>query len=347
MGPGRGQGGRGAPPRARDELRPTAARVRDALFNSLGVRIEGASVLDLFAGTGALGLDAIHRGATRAVLVERDARRAAAIGERVRQDGLERQALVRREDALAAVDRLARAGERFDVILLDPPYGQGWLSRSLAVIARAGVLAPGGVVVAEGHWRDRPDSPEGLALSREARYGETVLWFFRGGAGVQIAVYPGSFDPVHNGHVDVIRRAARLFDRVIVAVAQNVEKGSGIFTAAERVAMLREVIADVANVEVTAYSGLTVDFAQSHGAMCLIKGLRAVGDFDFELKQSAMNRKLAPDLDTLLLIAAPEFAFISSSLIREVTGLGGSVESIVPPAVVRRLRARQAAEGAR
>lgn len=162
-----------------------------------------------------------------------------------------------------------------------------------------------------------------------------------------IAVYPGSFDPVHNGHVDVIRRAARLFDRVIVAVAQNVEKGGGIFSVTERVEMLREVIADVPNVEVTAYSGLTVEFAKAHGAMGLVKGLRAVGDFDFELKQSAMNRKLAPDLDTLLLIAAPEFAFISSSLIREVSGLGGSVESIVPPVVMRHLRAKQIGGSAR
>jgi pantetheine-phosphate adenylyltransferase len=159
---------------------------------------------------------------------------------------------------------------------------------------------------------------------------------------VRIAVYPGSFDPVHNGHVDVICRAARLFDRVIVAVRAWRRR---IFTAAERVGMLREVIADVPNVEVAAYSGLTVEFAKSRGAMGLVKGLRAVGDFDFELKQSAMNRKLAPDLDTLLLIAAPEFAFISS-LIREVTGLV-SVESIVPPAVMRHLRARQLGEGAR
>jgi pantetheine-phosphate adenylyltransferase len=164
---------------------------------------------------------------------------------------------------------------------------------------------------------------------------------------VGIAVYPGSFDPVHNGHVDIIRRAARLFERVIVAVAQNTEKGGGIFSAAERVEMLREVVADLRNVEVAAYAGLTVDFARARGALCLVKGLRAVGDFDFELKQSAMNRKLAPDLDTLLLIAAPEYAFISSSLIREVHSLGGAVESICPPAVARRLRGKQPAGGAR
>jgi 16S rRNA (guanine966-N2)-methyltransferase len=179
MPPRHRRGARPTPPRVRDDLRPTAALVRDALFNSLGVRVEGAAVLDLFAGTGALGLDAVRHGAGRVVLVERDARRAAAIREQVGRGGLERQALVRRADALAAIDALARARERFDVIVLDPPYGQGWLSRSLAAIALAGVLAPGGVIVAEGHWRDRPEAPEGLALSREARYGETVLWFFR------------------------------------------------------------------------------------------------------------------------------------------------------------------------
>ena len=162
---------------------------------------------------------------------------------------------------------------------------------------------------------------------------------------MRIAVYPGSFDPVHNGHIDVIRRTARLFDRVIVAVAENVEKGSGIFTVSDRVTMLAECVRDLPTVEVTAYTGLTVTFAQARGATCLVKGLRAVGDFDFELKQSAMNRKLAPDLDTLLLIATPEYAFISSSLIREVTALGGSVDAIVPQVVARRLQSRRGQRG--
>lgn len=157
---------------------------------------------------------------------------------------------------------------------------------------------------------------------------------------MRIAVYPGSFDPVHHGHIDVIRRTARLFDRVIVAVAENVEKGRGAFSVADRVAMIVEVTRDLPSVEVAAYSGLTVAFAQERGATCLVKGLRAVGDFDFELKQSAMNRRLAPDLDTLLLIADPEYAFVSSSLIREVASLGGAADSIVPPLVARRLRAR-------
>ena len=157
---------------------------------------------------------------------------------------------------------------------------------------------------------------------------------------MRIAVYPGSFDPVHLGHLDVIRRASQLFDRVIVAVAENVEKGRGAFSLDERVAMLRDAIGEMPSVEVAAYDGLTVDFARTRGATCLVKGLRAVGDFDFELKQSAMNRRLAPELDTLLLIADPEFAFVSSSLIREVSALGGDVSSIVPSPVVRRIKAR-------
>lgn len=157
---------------------------------------------------------------------------------------------------------------------------------------------------------------------------------------MRIAVYPGSFDPVHYGHIELIRRATKIFDRVIVAVAENVEKVPGAFPLADRVAMLQEALSGMPSVEVAAYSGLTVDFALSRGATCLIKGLRAVGDFDYELKQSAMNRRLAPTLDTLLFIADPEYAFVSSSLIREVARLGGSVEGICPPPVVRRLRAR-------
>jgi pantetheine-phosphate adenylyltransferase len=156
---------------------------------------------------------------------------------------------------------------------------------------------------------------------------------------VTSAVYPGSFDPVHNGHLDVITRAARVFDTLIVAVARNSEKG-GLFSVSERLDMLRTATAAVRNVRVDAYEGLTVAFAQARGASVLVKGLRAVVDFEYELKQASMNQRLAPNLDTVFFMTAPPYYFLSSTLIREVTQLGGSVTGLVPASVEDRLRAK-------
>lgn len=154
-----------------------------------------------------------------------------------------------------------------------------------------------------------------------------------------VAIYPGSFDPVHQGHLDVIDRAARVFTRVIVAVARNSEK-EGLFTPAERIEMLRSAISHLRNVEVDAFDGLTVEYARKRGASVLVKGLRAVGDFEYELKQASMNARLAPEVDTVFFMTAPPFYFLSSTLIREVGRLGGSVAGLVPDGVEERLRAK-------
>lgn len=154
-----------------------------------------------------------------------------------------------------------------------------------------------------------------------------------------VAIYPGSFDPVHQGHVDVINRAARVFTRVIVAVARNSEK-EGLFTPAERIEMLRSAVSHVRNVEVDAFDGLTVEYARKRGAAVLVKGLRAVVDFEYELKQASMNARLAPEVETVFLMTAPPFYFLSSTLIREVGRLGGSVAGLVPDGVEERLRAK-------
>lgn len=154
-----------------------------------------------------------------------------------------------------------------------------------------------------------------------------------------IAVYPGSFDPVHMGHLDVIARAARIFDTVIVAVARNSEK-EALFSAAERMEMLREATAQLPNVQVDGFDGLTVEFARARRASVLVKGLRAVVDFEYELKQASMNQLLAPELDTVFFMTAPAYYFVSSALIREVARLGGTVSGLVPAGVEQRLRAR-------
>jgi pantetheine-phosphate adenylyltransferase len=154
-----------------------------------------------------------------------------------------------------------------------------------------------------------------------------------------IAVYPGTFDPVTNGHSDLIERAARLFDRVIVAVAVNPGKGS-TFSIDERVALASEVLAGLNNVEVEGFDSLLVDFARERGAQVILRGLRAVSDFDYEFQLAGMNRRLAPDIETLFLTPAEQYAFISSSLVREVAALGGDVSAFVHTKVGAALKER-------
>ncbi len=175
--------GRAGTRRLKQRVRPTSSLVRAALFNRLGPRVRAAEVLDLFAGTGGLGIEALHRGAARVVFVERDANLVATIRTALARAGFTRQAEVWRRDALTTVRELGRTRRRFDVIVLDPPYGEGWIPRTLRVILGAGILAEDGVVIAEGHWRDRPSGEPGLVCTREARYGETMLWYFARGEG--------------------------------------------------------------------------------------------------------------------------------------------------------------------
>jgi pantetheine-phosphate adenylyltransferase len=150
-----------------------------------------------------------------------------------------------------------------------------------------------------------------------------------------IALYPGSFDPVHNGHLDIIERARRMFRRVVVGVATNIEKDP-MFSVADRVAMLRAA-AEQTDVEVMQFQGLTVEFAGRLGATVIVKGLRAMMDFEYELKMAAMNKRLKPEIETVFMMTAPEFAYLSSTLIREVARFGGSVSGLIPPSVEKRL----------
>ena len=151
-------------------------------------------------------------------------------------------------------------------------------------------------------------------------------------------VCPGSFDPVTNGHLDIISRAASLFDEVIVAVLRNLSK-SGLFTAEERVEMLREVLKGQPNVRVARFDGLTVDFCRENGATAIVKGLRAVSDFDYEMQMAQMNYRQA-GVETLFMTTNPLYAFLSSSLIKDIAKYGGDVSGLVPDPVLERLTAR-------
>jgi pantetheine-phosphate adenylyltransferase len=154
-------------------------------------------------------------------------------------------------------------------------------------------------------------------------------------------VYPGTFDPFTRGHEDLARRAARLFDRVVIGVAVS-EAKKPFFDAGERVAIVREVLADLANVEVQAFSSLLMDFVNAQGARVVLRGLRAVSDFEYEFQMAGMNRRLYPEVETLFLTPSEQYMFISATIVREVARFGGDVSSFVHPAVAARLAARVA-----
>jgi pantetheine-phosphate adenylyltransferase len=153
------------------------------------------------------------------------------------------------------------------------------------------------------------------------------------------ALCPGSYDPPTNGHVDVIERTARHFDSVLVAVIANPSK-SPLFSLDERTGMLADALAHVDNVEIASFNGLLVDFARERGVSMIVKGLRAVSDFEYELQMAQMNSALAPGVDTMFVTATPAWAFLSSSLVKEVARYGGDVEALVPPGVAKALAER-------
>lgn len=152
-----------------------------------------------------------------------------------------------------------------------------------------------------------------------------------------VAVYPGTFDPITNGHLDIVQRAAKLFDRVILGVYEKSNKHL-VFTTDERVELAKRAVAGISNVEVKIFSGLTVDFVRGEKAQVMIRGLRMNADFEKEFEMAMMNRKLAPDLDLLCLMASQEYQFLSSSLLKEVARLNGDVSDLVPEHVAEALR---------
>ena len=155
-----------------------------------------------------------------------------------------------------------------------------------------------------------------------------------------LAIYPGSFDPLTNGHVDIIQRGAKLFDRIVVAILLNVEK-SPLFTVAERVDIAREVFADNPKVEVDTFDGLLVDYARRKHAGVIVRGLRAISDFEYEMQMALMNRNLNPNVETVFMMPAEPYTYVSSRLVKEVAALGGTVTNLVPRLVEERLREKK------
>jgi pantetheine-phosphate adenylyltransferase len=298
------------------DTRPTSDRVRESAFNLIGP-VDGASVLDLFAGSGAMGLEALSRGAESATFVEADHHAAETIDENLAKLRL-RGARVVRSDAVRALAAEASAGRKYDLVLVDPPYDlypdlEPMLARYLPH-----VLADGGLLVVETGARVEPQ----LGTRDPLR--------------MITAICPGSYDPVTFGHVDVIGRAAAIFDRVVVGVVGAPRHKTPLFELEDRVGFLREALADLDNVEVDVFSELVVEFARKWEAKAIVKGLRVISDFEWEFQMNQLNRMLAPEIETVYVMASPQVSFVSSSGVKEIAAFGGKVDQLVPESVARR-----------
>ncbi len=279
----------------------------------------GARLLDGYAGTGAVGIEAMSRGAGEVTFVEHDRRARVLIAKNVADCGIAEGYAIIGSTVLHAIETL-RDGPAFDIVFLDPPYA----SDIHDVLQTVGaIVKEDGIVIVEHARRSQPPAAAG-ALRRDARsaVGRQLAVDLRMST---LAVYPGSFDPLTNGHVDIIERGARLFDRIIVAILVNAEKAP-LFSMAERVDIARKVFKDHANVEVDTFDGLLVDYVARRHANVLVRGLRAVSDFEYEFQMALMNRRLNPAIETVFMMPAEQY------LVHQLPADQGSVRAGRPGA---------------
>jgi pantetheine-phosphate adenylyltransferase/16S rRNA (guanine(966)-N(2))-methyltransferase RsmD len=316
-------------------VRPTSDRVRESVFNSLGQFFEGG-VLDLYAGTGALGIEALSRGSERGVFVEKDRRALGTIRENLQRAKVADRAEVVAGDVGRVLDLMLTDGRQFNLIFADPPYRIAATEVGGLMSRLGALLAPGGRVVIESG--EAPAAGMKGKKGDTRRYGGTYVTILeRSEITMLVAVCPGSFDPITTGHLDIIRRASKVFDHVVVAVGANLRKKSRL-PAVERARLIEKVTAEMENVSVEVMDGLLVNFAREQDAQVIVKGLRAVSDFESEFEQAQLNRTMYPELETVFIMASAEHSFLSSSAVREIASLGGDVRGLVPDAILETVR---------
>ena len=320
------------------DTRPTMDQVKEGIFSAIQFEVEGRRVLDLFAGSGQMGIEALSRGAKSAVFVDSRDDACKVVRENLAKTRLEGLGKVVRLDYLSY---LHSCRETFDLIFLDPPYAEVFLENSLKTISQIDILSDSGIIITERPFgKELPAIVPGLVRYRDYRYGRNDLSQRNpAGGSMSKAIYPGSFDPVTNGHLNIIERAAKTFDELIVCVMINAEKHP-VFSSEERVELIRRVTKHIPNVTVTQSSGLLAEFAREQNCGVVVKGLRALSDFEHEFQMALINHKLNPSLDTMFLTTEHQFMYLSSSIVKEMAHYGADLHGFVPDAIIDDVTAR-------
>ena len=290
--------------------------------------LPGARVLDLFAGSGALGLEALSRGAASVDFVDIGPRSIAALKSNIESLGVGDVARVHRADALRFAARLAPLS--YDVAFADPPYT---IETAATELVRTFRETPFARILAVEHAASTDPGRRPVPAVRRHDHYLLLRPMTR------LAIYPGSFDPPTRGHEDLARRSLALCDRLIVAVATNSSK-QPLFSVEERLELLRAAVGGDPRVTFERFDGLLAEFARKAGARLVVRGLRAVSDFEYEFQMALMNRQLYPELETVFLVPSVDITYLSSSLVREVARHGGDVTGLVHPTVAEALRRR-------
>ncbi len=321
------------------DTRPTSDRVKESIFGILHFKLPGTRVLDLFAGSGNLGLESLSRGASSCVFIDKDGRAVQSISQNVKNLGFEGKGEIVQADFAQAIRRLRERNMQFDFIFMDPPYAAGVLQEAVKLVLENSLLCEEGIIIAEHAAGQGKIDTSSSEIFDVRTYGSTQVSFIRKAEKMRVCVYPGSFDPITSGHLDVVKRSALLFDRVVVAILKNTEK-TGYFTVEDRLAFITKAVEGIPNVEVDTFGGLLVDYVKQKDIRFVVRGLRAVSDFEYEFQMAATNKTLYPDVETVFLMPSPDYFYLSSSIVREVGRYGGPLKGMVPECLEAILKER-------
>ncbi|MBO7187789.1 MAG: 16S rRNA (guanine(966)-N(2))-methyltransferase RsmD [Clostridia bacterium] len=311
-----------------DEIRPTADKVKESLFNILGDSVENAVCLDLFAGTGSVGIEMLSRGAKSVVFTDVRKESLAVVNKNLNSLSLSAEVL-----HISAIDYLKKVDKKFDLIFIDPPYKTGLGIEALKVIKERGLLTKDGVAVFES---ENPfgDNSLGLFKYDERKYGRTYITFFKNKK--SSCVFAGTFDPITKGHEKIIERARNEFEKVFVTIMVNPDK-QPFFPLEDRFSFIKELYLDDSAITVCYHEGLAVEFLQKVNTPYYVRGIRNETDLIYEKNNENLSKTIYPDLITIYYKADKEDCKLSSTSIREKIESGEDYKKFLPKKIADRI----------